>query len=176
MEGAARGGRQRPELSPCPTSGLKAWFAQVPGVSDSDLKHFASLCSEVWRRPALSSGLLLLSCIHSCHKLSPGVSTCQSCRSRCAPTNPAGSLLLLSPPALPLAASRTRAQTAPQAAGRQSCSLTAASSEERAEQGEEREGKATRGQQPNQGQGPRQGWPGPGSVLLCLHTAHTDAV
>lgn len=86
-------------------------------ISDSNLKHFASLCSEVQRRPALSSGLLLLSYIHSCYKLSPDVYTCQSCRSSCASPKPAGAFLLHSQSVLPIAAGRMRAQATQQAAG-----------------------------------------------------------
>ena len=93
--------RERQELSPCSRSSLKACFVRVFGVSDSSLKHYASLCSEVQRRSVLSSGLFLLSYILSGCKLCPDVYTCQSCRSNCAPTKPAGAFLLRSPSVLP---------------------------------------------------------------------------
>ena len=146
MEQCGEAGREMQELSPCSRSSLKVCFVQVFSVSDSNQKHFASLCSEVQRRSVLSSGLLLLSYNHSCYNLSPDVYTCQSCRSSCASTKPAGAFLLHSPSVLPIAASGVRAQAAQQAAGRQSCSLTAAGSEEQAEQGKERKGRAFRGQ------------------------------
>lgn len=93
MERCWEAGRERQELSPCSRSSLKACFVQVFSVSDSKLKHFASLCSEAQRRSTLSSGLLL-SRIHSCYKLSPDIYNCQSCRSSCASTKPAGAFLL----------------------------------------------------------------------------------
>lgn len=53
------------DAEPWCRSSLEAWFVQVISVSDSNQKHFASLCSEVRRRPVLPSELLLLY-IHSC--------------------------------------------------------------------------------------------------------------
>lgn len=128
MEQWEEAGTERQELSPYSRSSLKVCLVQVFRVSDTNLKHFASLCSEV-QSSVLSSGHLLLSYIHCCYKLSPDVYTCQSWRSSCASTNPAGSFLLHSLAVLPMAASGMRTPAAQEVAGRQSCSLTAAGSE-----------------------------------------------
>lgn len=53
------------EAEPWSRSSLEACFVRMISISDSNQKHFASLCSEVHRRSLLPSELLLLLYIHS---------------------------------------------------------------------------------------------------------------
>lgn len=53
------------EAEPWSRSSSEACFVQMISVSDSNQKHFASLCSEVHSRSVLPSELLLLLYIHS---------------------------------------------------------------------------------------------------------------
>lgn len=108
-------------------------------VSHFNRKHFANRCSEVHRRSVLPSERLLLLYIHSYYKLSPDVHTCQSCRSSCALTKPAGAFLLHSHSVLPISAPGVRTGAGCWEAELQPhcCQLRGA-----AGQGEKRKGKA----------------------------------